>query len=144
MSHRRSVVPCGIDDSDPEALRAHDASFYGQDGAVSDTDSDDGTSPAGKRADSGCEDNDEVFSDIDSPTNTGTGSAAKPELAAVLDKIQALLTTGCSCAMNHYLQFGDGQLVSLFSSLGRLSKGDKGDKKALHFRFGSVSGGCFD
>ena len=77
---------------------------------MSDTDGDDETSRAGKRADSGCEDNDEAFSDIDFPTNAGTGSAAKPELTAVLDKIQALSTTGCSCAMNHYLQFGDGQL----------------------------------
>ena len=33
-------MPCGIDDSDLEALRADDASFYGQDCAVSDTDSD--------------------------------------------------------------------------------------------------------
>ena len=118
MSQRRSIAPCGIDDSDPEALRAHDAIFYRQDSAVSDTDSDDETLRAGKRADRGCEDNDEVFSDVDFPTNTGTGSAVKPELATVLDKIQALLTTACSSAMNHYLQFGDGQLVSLFSSLG--------------------------
>ena len=64
------------------------------------------------------------------PINTGTGVAAHPELAAVLDKIQALWTTGCGCAMNDYLQFGDGQLASLFSSLGRLSKADK---KRLHF-----------
>ena len=27
-------MPCGIDDSDLEALRADDASFYGQDSAV--------------------------------------------------------------------------------------------------------------
>ena len=33
----------------------------------------------------------------------GSGSAD-----TVLDKIQALSTTRCSCAMNHYLQFGDG------------------------------------
>ena len=69
-------------------------------------------------------------SDVDFPINTGTGAAAHPDLAAVLDKIQALWTTGCGCAMNDYLQFGDGQLASLFSSLGRLSKADK---KTLHF-----------
>ena len=34
-------MPCCIDDSDLEALRADDAGFYGQDSAVSDTDSDD-------------------------------------------------------------------------------------------------------
>ena len=85
---------------------------------------------AAKRVDRGGEDNDVVFSDVDFPINTGTGAAANPELAAVLDKIQALWTTGCGCAMNHYLQFGDGQLLSLFSSLGRLSKADK---KTLHF-----------
>ena len=114
-------MPCGIDDSDPEALGAHDASFNRQFSAVSDTDSDHETSRAAKRVDRGGD---------DFPTNTGTRAAAKPELAAVLDKIQALSTTGCSCAMNHYLEFGDGQLVSLFVSLGLLSKADK---KALHF-----------
>ena len=123
-------MPCGIDDSDLEALRADDASFYGQDSAVSDTDSDHETARAAKRVDRGGEDNDVVFSDVDFPINTGTGAAANPELAAVLDKIQALWTTGCGSAMNHYLQFGDGQLLSLFSSLGRLSKADK---KTLHF-----------
>ena len=35
------------------------------------------------------------------------------------------LPTDFSYLLNHYLQFGDGQLVSLFSSLGRLSKADK-------------------
>ena len=121
-------MPCGIDDSDLEALRADDASFYGQDSAVSDTDASDSdheTARAAKRVDRGVEENDEVFSDVDFPINTGTGAAAHPELAAVLDKIQALWTTGCGCAMNDYLQFGDGQLASLFSSLGRLSKADK-------------------
>ena len=121
-------MPCGIDDSDLEALRADDASFYGQDSAVSDTDTSDRdheTARAAKRVDRGVEENDEVFSDVDFPINTGTGAAAHPELAAVLDKIQALWTTGCGCAMNDYLQFGDGQLASLFSSLGRLSKADK-------------------
>ena len=78
-----------------------------------------------KRVDRGVEENDEVFSDVDFPINSGTGAAAHPELAAVLDKIQALWTTGCGCAMNDYLQFGDGQLASLFSSLSRLSKADK-------------------
>ena len=34
-------MPCGIDDSDLKALRADDASFYGQDSAVSDTDTSD-------------------------------------------------------------------------------------------------------
>ena len=81
-------MPCVIDDSDPEALRAHDASFYRWDSAVSDTNTnrDDETSRVAKRVDR-CGD--------DFPTNTGTGAAAKPELAAVLDKIQALSTTGC-------------------------------------------------
>ena len=82
------------------------------------------------RVDRGVEENDKVFSDADFPINTGTGAAAHPELAAVLEKVQALWTIGCGCAMNDYLKFGDGQLVSLFSSLGRLSKSDK---KTLHF-----------
>ena len=122
-------MPCGIDDSDLEALRADDASFYGQDSAVSDTDttsdSDHETARAAKRVDRGVQENDEVFSDVDFPINTWTGAAAHSELAAVLDKIQALWTTGCGCAMNDYLQFGVCQLASLFSSLGRLSKADK-------------------
>ena len=118
-------MPCGIDDSDLEALRADDASFYGQDSAASDTDSDQEPARAAKRVDHGGEDDDEVFSDVDVPINPGTGAAASPELAAVLDQIQALRTTGCGCATNHYLQFADGQLVSLFSSLSRLSKADK-------------------
>ena len=143
MSRRRSIVPCGIDDSDLKAPRADDASFYGQDSAVSDTDTSDSdheTALAAKRVDHGVEENDEVFSDVDFPINTGTGAAAHPELAAVLDKIQALWTTGC--AMNDYLQFGDGQLASLFSSFGQLSKADK---KTLHFGWaGSASAGCFD
>ena len=80
---------------------------------------------AAKRVDRCVEENDDVFSDVDFPINTGTGAAAHPELAAVLDKIQALWTTSCGCAMNDYLKFGDGQLASLFSSLGRLSKADK-------------------
>ena len=88
---------------------------------MSHTDSDHEISRAAKRVDRGGD---------DSPTNTGTGAAVKPELAAVQDKIQALSTTGCSCAMSHYLEFGDGQLVSLFASLGRLSKADK---KTLRF-----------
>ena len=99
-------MPCGIDDSDLEALRADDASFYGQDSAVSDTDTSDSdheTARAAKRVDRAVEENDEVFSDVDFPINTGTGAAAHPELAAVLDKIQALRTTGCGCAMNDYL-----------------------------------------
>ena len=83
-------MPCGIDDSDLEALRADDASFYGQDSVVSDTDGDHETARAAKCVDRGGEDNDEVFSDVDFPINTGTGAAANPELAAVLDKIQAL------------------------------------------------------
>ena len=37
-SRRRSIVPCGIDDSDLEALRADNASFYRQKSTVSDTD----------------------------------------------------------------------------------------------------------
>ena len=126
-------MPCGIDDSDLKALRADDASFYRQDSAVSDTDTSDSdheTARAAKHVDRGVEENDEVFSDVDFPINPGTGAAAHPELAAVLDKIQALWTTSCGCAMNDYLQFGDGQLASLFSSLGRLSKADK---KTLHF-----------
>ena len=57
-------------------------------------------------------------------------SRSQSELAAVQDKIQTLWTTGCGCTMNHYLQFGEGQLVSLFSRLGWLSKGDK---ITLHF-----------
>ena len=121
-------MPCGINDSDLKALRADGASFYGQDSAVSDTDtcdSDHDTARAAKRVDRGVEKNDEVFSDVDFPINIGIGAAAHPELAAVLDKIQALWTTGCGCAMNDYLQFGDGQLALLFSSLGRLSKADK-------------------
>ena len=124
-------MPCAIDDSGLEALRSDNASFYGQDSAVQDTDSGQETARAAKRVDRGGEDNDEVFSNVDFPINTGTGAAANPELAAVLDKIQALWTTGCGCAMNHNLQFEDGQLVSLFSSLCRLSKADK--KKTLHF-----------
>ena len=121
-------LSCGIDDSDLKALRADDASFYGQDSAVSDTDTSDSdheTARAAKRVDRGVEENDEVFSDIDIPINTGTGAAAYPELAAVLDKIQALWATGCGFAMNDYLQFVDGQMASLFSSFGRLSKADK-------------------
>ena len=117
-------------DSNLAALRADDASFYGQNSAVLDTDSDHETACPAKGVDRGGEDHDEVFSDVDFPINTGTGAAANPELAAVLGKIQALWTTGCGCAMNHHLQFGDGQLVSLFSSLGRLSKADK---KTLNF-----------
>ena len=42
-------MPCGIDDSNLEALRADDAGFYGQDSAVSDTDSDHETARAAKR-----------------------------------------------------------------------------------------------
>ena len=113
---------CGIDDSDLEALRADEASFYGQDSAVSDTDTSDSDlerASAAKRVDRGVEENHEI---VDFPINTGTGAAAHP---AVLDKIQALWTTGCGCAMSDYLQFGDGQLASLYSSLGRLSKADK-------------------
>ena len=53
-------MPCGIDDSDLEALRADDASFYGQDCAVSDTDSDHETARAAKRVDRSGEDNDEI------------------------------------------------------------------------------------
>ena len=75
------------------------------------SDSDHETARAAKRVDRGAEENDEVFSDVDFPINTGTGAAAHPELAAVLDKIQALWTTGCGCTMNNYLQFGDGQLA---------------------------------
>ena len=60
MSRRRSIVPCGIDDSDLEALRADDASFYGQDCAVSDTDSDHETARAAKRVDRSGEGNDEI------------------------------------------------------------------------------------
>ena len=87
------------------------------------SDSDHETARAAKHVDHGVVENDEVFSYVDFPVNTGTGAAAYPELAAVLDKIQALWTTGC--AMNDYLQFGDGHLTSLFSGLGRLSKGVK-------------------
>ena len=89
ISRRRSIVPCGIDDSDLEALRADDASFYGQDSDVSDTDTSDSdheTARAAKRVDRGVEENDEVFSDVDFPITTGTGVAAHPELDAVLDK----------------------------------------------------------
>ena len=121
-------MPCGIDDSDLKAPRADDASFYGQDSAVSDldtSDSDHETVRAAKRVDRGVQENNEVSSDVDFPINTGTRAAAHPELAAVLDKTQALWTTGCGCTMNDYLQFGDGQLASLFFSLGRLSKADK-------------------
>ena len=85
MSRRRSIVHCGIDDSDPEALRADDASFYGQDRVVSDpgtSDSDHETACAAKRVDRGAEENDEVFSDVDFPINTGIGAAAHPELAS--------------------------------------------------------------
>ena len=120
-------MPCGIDGSDLKALRADDASFFRQDSAVSDTDTSDSdheTVRAAKRVDHGVEENDEVFSYVEFPINTGTGVAAYPELAAFLDKIQALWTTGCGCAMNDY-PFGDGQLTSLFSGLGRLSKGVK-------------------
>ena len=53
-------MPCDIDDSDLEALRADDASFYGQDSAVSDTDSDHEIAHAAKRVDRGGEDNDEI------------------------------------------------------------------------------------
>ena len=88
------------------------------------------TARAAKRVNRGGEDIDEVFSNVDFPINTGTGAAANPERAVVLDKIQALWTTGCGCAVNHYLRFRDGQLVSPFSSLSRLSKADK---KTLHF-----------
>ena len=67
-------MPCGIDDSDLKALKADDASFYGQDSAVSDTDttsdSDHETARAAKRVDRGVEENDEVFSDVDFPINT--------------------------------------------------------------------------
>ena len=104
-------MPCGIDDTGLEALRADDASFYGQDSVVSDTDTGDSDhEPArtAKRVDHVAEENDEVFTDVDFPFNTGTGDAAHPELAAVLDKIQALSTSSCDCAMNNYLQFGDG------------------------------------
>ena len=89
------------------------------------SDSDHETARAAKHVDRGVEENDEVFSYVAFPINTGTGAAAYPELAAVLDKIQALWTTGCGCSMNDYLQFGDGQLTSLFSGLGRLSKAVK-------------------
>ena len=81
---------CGIDDSNLEALRADDAGFYWQDSAVSDTDTSDSnheTVRAAKRVDRGVEENDEVFSDVDFPINTGTGAAAHPELTADLDKI---------------------------------------------------------
>ena len=44
---------------------------------------------------SASQDDDEVFSDVDFPINPGTGAEANPELAAFLDKIQALRTTGC-------------------------------------------------
>ena len=70
-------MPCGIDDSDLEALRADDASIYGQDSAASDTDTSSSTSDsdhetawAAKRVDRGVEENDEVFSDVDFPINT--------------------------------------------------------------------------
>ena len=99
-------MPCGNDDSGLEVLRADDASFYRQDSVVSDTDtSDSDHEPArtAKRVDRGFEETDGVFSDVDYPFNTGTGAAAHPELVAVLDKIQALWTTGCGCAMNDYL-----------------------------------------
>ena len=61
MSRRRSLVPCGIDDSDLEVLRADDSSFYGQDSAVSDidtSDSDHETARAAQRVDRGVEEND--------------------------------------------------------------------------------------
>ena len=100
-------MPCGIDDSDAEALRARDASIYGQDSAVSDTDSGHKTSRAYKHVDRCAKDNNEAFSDVDFPINTGTGALANPELVASLDKIQPLWTTGFGYPMNHYLQFGD-------------------------------------
>ena len=92
-------MPCGIDDSGLEALRADDASFYGRDRVVSDPDtSDSDHEPArtAKRVDRGVEGNDGGFSDVDFPFNTGTA-------AAVLDKNQALWITGCGYAMNDYL-----------------------------------------
>ena len=42
---------------------------------------------AAKCIDRGVEENDEVFSDVDFPINTGTRAAAHPDLAAVLEKI---------------------------------------------------------
>ena len=78
-------MPCGIDDSDLKALRTDDAGFYGQDSAVSDTDTSDSdheTARAAKRVDRGIGENDEVFSDVDFPINTGTGAAAHLELAS--------------------------------------------------------------
>ena len=99
-------MPRGIDDSGLEALRADDASFYEQDRVVSDPDtSDSDHEPArtAKRVDRGVKEHDEVFSDVDFPFNIGTGAPVHPELAAVLDKNQAIWTTGCGCAMNGYL-----------------------------------------
>ena len=72
-------MPCGIDDSNLEAIRlvrADGASLYGQGSAVSDSDKDHETARAAKRVDCGGEvsgeDKDEVFSDGDFPVNTET------------------------------------------------------------------------
>ena len=125
MSQRRSIVPSSIDTGDPQGIRAHDTSFYWQDSAVSGTDSDDETSRTGKRADRGFEDNDKAFSDIDYPTNTGIWKRSH-------------CSRQSSSTLDHLLQLRHEPLptdwrwlaVSLFSSLGQLSKRDK---KALHF-----------
>ena len=113
-------MPCGIDTGDPQGIRAHDAGFYWQDSAVSGTDSDDEASRAGKRADRGFEDNHKAFSDFDFDTNTGIWKRSH-------------CSRQSSSTLDHRLQLRHEPLptvwrwlaVSLFSSLGQLSKRDK-------------------
>ena len=122
-------MPCGVGSSDLEALREHDTTYFGPDQEVIASDSDAESADmlsAAKRVDRGVDD-DEYFGDVDvsPPPAPAAEGSTDPELAVIAADVVEDRLNGCGCGTNHYLLFLEGKLVSLMTSLKRLSKQDK-------------------
>ena len=127
MDRRKSLVYCGAEEEDVEALREHDASFYGFSEAAVSSESPDTTS--GSESDDGCSsvkqvdygsDDDEVYSE-----GGDESSIANPDelqRGHFFAMIRDAKSSGCKCYTNHWQELNTDQLETLMMNIASMTK----------------------
>ena len=124
MDCRKSLVHCGAEEG-VEALREHDASFYGfSEAAVSSESSDSGSErddgcSSAKRVDYGSDD-DEVYREGDDESSIANPDELQRDHFFAM--IRDAKSIGCKCYTNHCQELNADQLKALMMNIASMTK----------------------
>ena len=124
---QESLVYCGAEEEDVEALREHDARFYGFSEAAVSSESPDTTS--GSESDDGCSsvkrvdygsDDDEVYSEGDDESSIANpDELQRGHFFAMIRDVKSI---GCKCYTNHWQELNADQLETPMMNIASMTK----------------------